>query len=64
MKPLNAISLYFQGVVSEVRKVTWPSFPTLVRYLLSVVLGLALATVFIGTVDYLFYHLLTFFITK
>jgi preprotein translocase SecE subunit len=64
MNLFNSISSYFQGVAVEVRKVVWPSFPSLVRYLVSVVLGIALATVFIGAVDYIFYHLLSFFISK
>ena len=64
MKPLNRIAAYFQGVTAELRKVTWPTFPTLARYFLSVVVGLALATAFIWAVDYVFVHLLTLIINK
>ena len=64
MKPLNGIAAYFQGVAAELRKVTWPTFQTLVRYFLSVVIGLALATGFVWVVDYAFVHLLSLIINK
>jgi len=64
MKPLNALTSYFQGVVAEMRKVVWPTGPVLLRYFLSVVIGLALATAFIWAVDYMFVHLLTLIINK
>ena len=62
MKPLNSLVSYFQGVGVELRKVTWPAFPVLVRYFFSVVIGMGLATLFIWAVDYLFLHLLTYII--
>ena len=64
MKLLNSITGYFQGVLSELRKVTWPTLPTLGKHFLSVVLGLVLATEFIWGVDYVFVHLLTLIINK
>jgi len=64
MKPLNALAGYFRGVAIELRKVVWPTGPTLLRYFLSVVLGLALATTFIWGVDYVFVHLLGLVINK
>jgi preprotein translocase SecE subunit len=45
---------YFQGVVTELRKVTWPSLPTVGKYFLSVVLGIALATAVIAAFDFVF----------
>ena len=53
MKPFNSLISYFSGVSAEMRKVVWPTFPMLVRYFLSVVVGIALATLFIGTVDFI-----------
>ena len=62
MKVWQSITGYFRGVAAEARKVTWPTFPTLVRYFLSVVVGVALATGFIAGVDYLFIKLLSLII--
>jgi preprotein translocase subunit SecE len=44
---------YFQGVYAELRKVVWPSVPQVTRYFFAVVLSVALATAFIGSIDYL-----------
>ncbi len=54
MKPLNGIIAYFQGVVVEARKVTWPTLPTVLQHFVSVVVGMALFTAFVGAIDYLF----------
>lgn len=54
MKPLA----YLQGVATELRKVQWPTFPTLVRHFVAVVVGIALATAVVGGMDYLFIKLL------
>ena len=54
MKPLVAIATYFRGVAAETRKVVWPSFSTLGRHFVSVVLGVVLATAFIALCDYVF----------
>ena len=62
MKPLNQLTAYFRGVSSEMRKVVWPTFPVLLSHFVSVVVGIALATVFIGTVDYVFLHILAYLI--
>lgn len=52
--PLNATVSYFQGVVTEMRKVVWPKFPVVMRYFFSVVFGVAVGTAFIWAVDYVF----------
>jgi preprotein translocase SecE subunit len=49
---------YFQGVYAELRKVTWPTVPQVLRNLLAVVVGVGLATLVIGGFDYLFIRLL------
>lgn len=54
MKPLG----YFQGVATELRKVTWPTFPVLLRYFLSVLIGVILASAVVGGLDFIFIKLL------
>lgn len=60
MKVVN----YLQGVVSEMRKVTWPSWQTVLKYFLAVVTGVALATVLVWALDYFFIHVLLSAIIK
>jgi preprotein translocase subunit SecE len=62
MKPFRDLSTYFRGVASELRKVVWPTFPVLLTNFMSVVIGIALATAFIGVVDYVFIHGIAFLI--
>jgi preprotein translocase subunit SecE len=64
MKIFNQLVSYFKGVISELKKVVWPTFPVLVKYFVGVVVGVAIATVFVGLVDYAFIHLLTLFLNK
>ena len=54
MKVFKSISDYFAGVIAELKKVVWPSFSQMVKYFLAVVLGLILATAFVGGVDFFF----------
>ena len=56
---MNLVS-YFQGVSTEIRKVTWPTVPTVVRHFLSVIAGVAFATALVGGLDYVFLRLLSF----
>jgi len=53
---------YFQGVAVELKKVTWPTFPVLLRYFLSVIVGVVVATAVVGGLDYVFIKLLGFII--
>lgn len=63
MNLIQSIGNYFRGVYSETKKVSWPTFPQMLKYVLSVILGLLLATAFVGGVDYLFItYLLPLFI--
>jgi preprotein translocase SecE subunit len=48
------LTAYFQGVVTELRKVSWPTLPTVGKYFLSVVVGIALATAVIAAFDFIF----------
>ncbi len=52
---MKAVS-YLQGVVTEMRKVSWPSWQTVLKYFLAVVIGVALATVMVWALDYVFIH--------
>lgn len=45
---------YFQGVLNELSKVNWPTLPTVGKYFISVVIGVALATLVIAAFDYIF----------
>lgn len=54
MNIFQRIKSYFQGVLSELRKVSWPPFTVVARYFVSIVTGVALAILFIGGIDYLF----------
>jgi preprotein translocase SecE subunit len=56
--PIKATIGYFQGVSTEMRKVTWPTVSTVVQHFISVVLGVAFFVVFVGVADFLFFHLL------
>lgn len=52
------LTAYFEGVVAELRKVSWPSVPTVARNFAAVVIGLGLATALIAGFDYVFIKLL------
>lgn len=60
---MNPVS-YLQGVVAELRKVVWPTPTTVLKYFLSVVIGVAIATVIVGSLDYIFIHALGLIINK
>jgi preprotein translocase SecE subunit len=64
MRPVASLTTYFRGVYAEARKVVWPSWPLLLRYFVSVVVGVALATAFIGGLDYVFLKVLSTVLTK
>ncbi len=49
---------YFQGVLAELRKVSWPTVPTVLRNFFAVVVGVGLATLLIGGFDYTFIRVL------
>ncbi len=54
MNLFNGIVTYFQGVAAEVRKVSWPTFSTVMHQFFAVVIGLALFAAFVTGVDYVF----------
>jgi preprotein translocase SecE subunit len=44
-------------VASEMRKVSWPSWQTVLKYFSAVVIGVAFATVLVWALDYFFIHI-------
>ena len=62
MNPLRSLLAYFQGVQTELRKVVWPTMPVLINHFFSVVIGIAIATVLVGAVDYVFIHAVAYVI--
>lgn len=53
---------YFQGVAAELKKVQWPTAGTVLRYFVTVVLGVTLAALVIFGLDTLFIRGLSLFI--
>jgi preprotein translocase SecE subunit len=53
---IKAITEFSRGVVTEVKRVQWPTLPTVAKYFIAVVVGVALATLFIGLVDLALYQ--------
>ncbi|HSI20541.1 MAG TPA: preprotein translocase subunit SecE [Verrucomicrobiae bacterium] len=45
---------YFEGVISELRKVSWPTVPVVLKNFFAVVVGVGLATVLVGAFDFAF----------
>lgn len=64
MNPLSAFTSYLRGVSFELQRVTWPTWPVMLRYFLSLVIGIAIATAFIGGLDYIFLKALSFAVNK
>jgi len=64
MNPVTALSAYLRGVSFEVQKVSWPTWPLVLRYFISLVAGIALATAFVGGLDYIFLKALSFAVNK
>ncbi|CAN5175817.1 hypothetical protein BH11PAT4_BH11PAT4_3070 [soil metagenome] len=60
MKPIA----YIQGVIAELRKVTWPSFATVMKYFFSVVIGVSVGALIIFAMDTIFIKALGLIINK
>ncbi len=45
---------YLEGVLSELRKVSWPTVPVVLKNFLAVIVGVALATILVGIFDFAF----------
>ncbi len=59
---MNRIISYIRGVATELRKVQWPTAKTVVRYFVSVVLGIAFAAALVALLDVIFNRVLVFLI--
>lgn len=49
---LNKIKLYFQGVVTESKKIAWPSRQTIINHTLSVIALVIAAIIVFGAIDF------------
>ena len=57
------VALFFKQVYAELRKVTRPTYPELVRYTGVVLAFVVLVMVILSGLDFLFYNLVTFVFT-
>jgi preprotein translocase subunit SecE len=48
----NKIKLYFQGVVTESKKIAWPSRQTVINHTFSVIAVVIAATIIFGAIDF------------
>jgi|GEM_PF-588787 len=48
---INKIKLYFQGVITESRKINWPSRQKVINDTLIVIAVVAVATLIFGAID-------------
>jgi preprotein translocase subunit SecE len=58
----NKISTFLQAVRAEMKKVTWPSRPRIIRSTLIVLITIAIFGIFIGGIDFMFFQILKFFL--
>lgn len=58
----NKISTFLQSVKAEMKKVTWPSRPRIIRSTLVVLITIAIFGIFIGGIDFMFFQILKFFL--
>lgn len=61
---LNKIKTYFQGVVTESKKIAWPSRQTIINHTLSVIGVVIVAIVVFGAIDFGLSQLLEKFIIE
>ena len=61
---IKKINQYFQGVIVEFKKVTWPTRKELQKHTVIVIVSVVIAMVFFGLIDLGFTKLLEFIIYK
>lgn len=54
---MRNVQKFFQEVRSEFSKIVWPSYDELIGSLVIVIFLVALFSLFLGSVDFVFYHL-------
>jgi len=58
----NKISIFLQAVKGEMKKVSWPSRPQMIRSTLIVLITVIIFAIFIGGIDLLFFQIVRFFL--
>jgi len=61
---IKQINQYFQGVLAEGKKITWPTRKELQKHTVIVIISVVLSMVFFGLIDLGFTKLLEYFIYK
>jgi len=59
----NAVLVWYRGTVGELRKVTWPTPKDAWRLTRIVLLVVAVMSVLLGTLDYIFSRLITLLVS-
>jgi preprotein translocase subunit SecE len=64
MKTTNTIGNFFGEVISEVKKITWPTREEAIRYTITVIILTLIVAIILGLFDYGFQYLLEKFVLK
>lgn len=64
MKSTNKINAFFGEVLSEIKKITWPTKIEAVKYTLTVIVITLIVAAILGFFDYGFQYLLEKFVFK
>ncbi|OGD65629.1 preprotein translocase subunit SecE [Candidatus Berkelbacteria bacterium RIFCSPHIGHO2_12_FULL_36_9] len=49
---IKKIQAYFQGVITETKKVTWPNRQQIINHTVTVLVTVAIATIIFGSIDF------------
>ncbi|TET08131.1 preprotein translocase subunit SecE [Candidatus Aerophobetes bacterium] len=58
----NKISAFLRGVREEMKRVSWPSRPRIIRSTLVVLITIVIFAVLIGSMDFMFFQIIKFFL--
>lgn len=58
----NKISVFLQAVKGEMKRVSWPSRPRIIRSTLVVLITIVIFAVLIGSIDFMFFQIIKFFL--
>ena len=59
---IKKISVFLRAVKGEMKRVTWPSRPRIIRSTLVVLITVVIFAVLIGSIDFMFFQILKFFL--
>lgn len=59
---LNKVSAFLRGVRGEMKRVSWPSRPRIIRSTLVVLITIVIFAVLIGSIDFMFFQIIKFFL--